>query len=47
MNKLTVDDKDYLLNRENLTQPIQIELSKKQKKISLNFFCIFKIYIKF
>ena len=28
---LTVDEKDYLLNRDNLTQPIQIQLSKKEK----------------
>ena len=30
-NTLTVDDKIYLLNRHNLTQPIQMQLSKKQK----------------
>ena len=47
INKLTVDDKDYLLNRDNLTQPIQMQLSKKQKNFAVNLFCIFKIYIKF
>ena len=31
---MTVDDKHYLLNRDNLTQPIQMQLSKKQKKFS-------------
>ena len=25
VNALTVDDKDYVLNRENLTQPIQMQ----------------------
>ena len=39
LHTLTVDDKDYLLNRDNLTQPIQMESSEKQKKIksTLNF----------
>ena len=31
LHTLTVDDKDYLLNRDNLTQPIQMQLSQKQK----------------
>ena len=34
---MTVDDKHYLLNRDKLTQPIQIQLSQKQR-IFLNFF---------
>ena len=34
VNTLTVDDKDYLLNRDNLTEPIQMQLSKKQKTFS-------------
>ena len=46
VNTLTVDRKDYLLNRDNLTQPIQIQLSQKQKSFSQFFFGIFKIYIK-
>ena len=33
-NILRVDDKHYLLNRDNLTKPIQMELSKKQKTFS-------------
>ena len=37
---LTSDDKHYLLNRDNLTQPIQMQLSKKQKKFSRFFFHI-------
>ena len=47
-NTLIVDDKYYLLNRDNLTQPVQMELYQKQNKISeFFFFCISKIYIKF
>ena len=46
-NTLTADDKHYLLNRDNLTQPIQMQLSQKQKTFSQFFFCVFKIYIKF
>ena len=34
VNTLTVDDKHYLLNRENLTQPIQMQLSRKEKTFS-------------
>ena len=37
VNTLTVNDKHYLLNRDNLTQPIQIQLSEKQKTF-FNFF---------
>ena len=38
---MTADDKDSLLNRDNLTQPIRTPLSQKQKG------SIFEIYIKF
>ena len=31
---MTADDKHYLLNRDNLTQPIQMQLSQKQKTFS-------------
>ena len=34
VNILTVDDKHYLLNRDNLTERIQMQLSKKQKTFS-------------
>ena len=34
VNTLTVDDKHYMLNRDNVTQPIQIELSQQQKTFS-------------
>ena len=38
LNALTVNDKHYLLNTDNLTQPIQIQLSQKQKIFSEFFF---------
>ena len=31
LNALTADKKHYLPNRDNLTQPIQMQLSQKQK----------------
>ena len=40
VNTLTGDDKYSLHNREDLQQPIQIQLSKKQKKIQ-NFLLYF------
>ena len=46
VNTLTVDDKHYLLNRDNLAQPIQMQLTQKGKTFSDFFFCICKIYIK-
>ena len=42
VNTLTVDDKHYVLNRDNLTQPIQIQLSQKQKTFSQFFYEFFK-----
>ena len=43
LNTLTVDDKIYLLNKDNLTQLIQMQLSQKQKTFSgFFFFYIFK-----
>ena len=42
VNTLTVNDKHYLLNRDNLTQPIQIELSQKQKIFSEFFLAFLK-----
>ena len=38
VNIPTVDDKHYLLNRDNLTQPIQMQLCKKQNTFSEIFF---------
>ena len=34
VNTLAADDKHYLLNRDNLSQPIQMQLSQKQKTFS-------------
>ena len=34
VNTLTVDDMHHLLNRDNLTEPIQMQLSEKQKTFS-------------
>ena len=42
INTLTVDDKYYLLNRDNLTQPIQMQLSQKQKTFPEFFFVSLK-----
>ena len=39
-NTLSAHDKYSLLNTDNLTQPIQMELSQKQKTFS-GFFCAF------
>ena len=38
VNTLTADDKHYLLNRDNITQPIQMQLYQKQKSFSEYFF---------
>ena len=46
VNRLTADDKYSLLNRD-LTEPLQILLSEKQKASSKFFFRIFEIYVKF
>ena len=45
-NTMTVDDKYFLLNRYNLTQPIDIQLSQKQIDF-YQFFIILEIYVKF
>ena len=42
VNTLTVNDKHYLLNRENLTQTIQMQLSRKEKAFSQFFFQFLK-----
>ena len=46
VNTLIVEDKHYLLNTDNLTQPIQMQLYQKQKTFSELFFSIFKMFIK-
>ena len=47
VNTLRVDDKHYLLNRDNLTEPIQIQLSQKQKILSELFFAFLKSILNF
>ena len=47
LNTLTVNDKHYLLNRDNLTQPIQMQLSQKQKTFSEFFFAFLKSILNF
>ena len=42
---MTVDDKHYLLNRDNLAQLIQKQLSEKQKTFPEFFFFAFLTYI--
>ena len=37
-----MDDKHYMLNRDNLTQPIQIQLSQKQETFSQFFYAFSK-----
>ena len=47
VNALTAHDKYSLRNRDNLMQPIQMQLSQNQELLSEIFFSIFEIYIKF
>ena len=47
VNTLTVNDKHYLLNRDNLAQPIQMLLSEKQKTFSEFFFAVLKSILIF
>ena len=41
VNTLAVNDKQYLLNRDNLTQQIQMQFSQKQKTYFPFFFFTF------
>ena len=47
INTLTVNDKYYLLNRDNLTETIQIELSQKQNTFFQFFFAFSKSILNF
>ena len=47
VNTLTDDDKNCLLYRHNLTQPIQILLSQKQKTFSEFFSAFLKSTLNF
>ena len=47
LNTLTVNDKHYLLNRDNLTEPIEMQLSEKQKIFSKFIFAVLKSIFNF
>ena len=47
VNTLRVNDKHDLLNRDNLTQQIQIQLSQKEKIFSQFFFALLKSILNF
>ena len=47
VNTSRVNDKYDLLNRDNLTQPMQIQLSQKQKIFSKFFFPFLKSILNF
>ena len=47
VNRLTADDKYSLLNRDNLTQQIQMQFSQKQKAFSQIFFAFSKSTLNF
>ena len=47
LNTLTVNDKNYPLNRDNLTLPIHMQISRKQKTFSQFFFVFLKSIINF
>ena len=44
---LIVDDKHYVLNRNNLTQPSQMQIYQKQKTFSEFFFAFSKSILNF
>ena len=44
---LTVNDKHYALNRDNLAEPIQMQLSQKEKTFSQLFFEFLKSILNF
>ena len=44
---MAVDEKHYLLNRDNLMEPIQMQLSEKQKKFSKFFWAFLKSILNF
>ena len=47
VNTLSAVDKYSLLDRYNITQPIQMQLSQKQKPFSKYFFAYFKSNLDF
>ena len=47
VNTLAVREKHYLFNSDNLTQPIQMQLSKNQKSSSEIFFAFLNYLLNF
>ena len=47
VHRLTVDEKQYLRNRDNLTQPVQMQLSQKEKTFSEFLFPYLKSTLNF
>ena len=47
VNTLPVNDDHYMLNRDNLPQPIQMQLSQKQKTFSEFCFAFLKPLLNF
>ena len=47
VNTLTADDKYFLLNRDNLTPPIRMQLSQKQNAFSQFFLTLSKSTLDF
>ena len=47
VNTLTVNDKNYRPNRDNLTQPIHIILSQKQRIFLIFFLAFLKPILNF
>ena len=47
VNTLAVNHKHYLFNRDNLSQPIHMQLCQKQKSFSEFFFAFLKSILNF
>ena len=47
VNILTVDEKHYMVNRDNLTRPVQIQLYQKEKTVFELFFTFFESILNF
>ena len=47
VDTLAVNDKHYLLKRDNLSQPIQMQLCQKQRNFSEFFFAFLKSILNF
>ena len=47
VNIMTADDKCFLLNRDNLRQPVYIQVSGKEKTISQSFSLLLKSRLNF